>query len=140
MRQEFLMLADGAEAANGKIFILGGGVERHRAAEFPAPLRADIACGVRVEWGEANRTFAMGLKILNEDEKVAVAIEFQMEQGRPPGAKPGQDLRTLIALKGPFRIPEPGAYKLVMELNGVVQDPPFRFWVDKADRPTRPAG
>ncbi|MBF6604844.1 MAG: hypothetical protein IVW53_04590 [Chloroflexi bacterium] len=132
MQQEFLILADGAEAVNGKIFILGGGVERHTAPAFEpfAVLNADIACSVLVAWGEANRTFAVTLKIVDEDEKAAVALEFTMETGRPPGAKPGQDLRTLMAVRGPFPIPHPGGFKLAMELNGVAQAPPFRFWVD----------
>lgn len=137
MQQEFLILADSAEATNGKIFILGGGVDRHMAQSFEpaASLRADIACSILVPWGEANRTFAVTLKIVDEDEKVAVALEFTMESGRPPGAKPGQDLRTLMAVRGPFPIPHPGAYKLAMELNGLLQGPPFRFWVDKVERP-----
>lgn len=135
MQQEFLILADGAEATNGKIFILGGGVDRHAAASFDpvAPLQADIACSVLVDWGEANRTFAVALKIVDEDEKVAVALEFTMESGRPPGAKPGQALRTLMAVRGPFPIPHPGGFKVTMELNGVIQEPPFRFWVDQVD-------
>jgi hypothetical protein len=135
MQQEFLILADGAEAANGKIFILGGGVERHAAASFDpaAALHADIACSILVDWGEANRTFAVALKIVDEDETVAVALEFTMEAGRPPGAKPGQALRTLMAVRGPFPIPHAGGYKVTMELNGDVQEPPFRFWVDKVE-------
>lgn len=135
MQQEFLILADGAEAANGKIFILGGGVERHTAPSFDpvALLQADIACSVLVDWGEANRTFAVALKIVDEDEKVAVALEFTMESGRPPGAKLGQHLRTLMAVRGPFPIPHAGGYRLAMELNGMAQEPPFRFWVDQVE-------
>jgi hypothetical protein len=137
LQQEFLMLADGAEATNGKIFILGGGIDRHGAASFDpaAALQADIACSVLVDWGEANRTFAVGLKIVDEDEHVAVALDFTMESGRPPGAKPGQSLRTLLAVRGPFPIPHPGGYRLAMELNSVPQDPPFRFWVDQVAAP-----
>ena len=140
MRQEFLMLADGAEAMNGKIFILGGGVDRHAATSFDpaAALQAAIACSVLVDWGEANRTFAVALKIVDEDEHVAVALEFTMESGRPPGAKPGQRLRTLLAVRGPFPIPHPGGYRLAMELNGVPQAPQFRFWVDQAAAPLVP--
>jgi hypothetical protein len=137
VQQEFLMLADGAEAANGKIFILGGGIERHVAASFDpaAALQADIACSVLVDWGEANRTFAVALKMVDEDEHVAVALEFTMESGRPPGAKPGQRLRTLLAVRGPFPIPHAGGYRLAMELNGVPQEPPFHFWVDQVPAP-----
>jgi hypothetical protein len=138
MQQEFLMLADGAEAANGKIFILGGGVDRHASVSFDpaASLNAAIACSVLVEWSEANRTFAVALKIVDEDEHVAVALEFTMESGRPPGAKPGQQLRTLMAVRGPFPIPHPGGYRLAMELNGTPQTPPFYFWVDQVSGPT----
>lgn len=135
MQQEFLMLADGAEATNAKIFILGGGIDRHAAASFDpaAQLQAAIACSVLVDWGEANRTFAVALKIVDEDENVAVVLEFTMETGRPPGAKPGQRLRTLMAVRGPFPIPHPGGYRLAMELNGAPQEPPFHFWVDQID-------
>ena len=137
MKQEFVMLADGAEATNGKIFILGGGADRHASATFEpaAALRVDMACSVLVEWGEANRTFAVALKIVDEDEKIAVALEFTMESGRPPGAKPGQQLRTLLAVRGPFPIPHAGGYRLAMELNGVPQDPSFHFWVDQVEAP-----
>lgn len=131
MQQEFLILADGAEAVAGKIFILGGGVERYAALGFPTNLNADIAASVLVPWGETNRTFAVTLKIADEDENVAAALDFTMESGRPPGAKPGQDLRTLLAIRGPFPIPKAGGYKISMELNGVAQEPPFRFWVDE---------
>ncbi len=139
MKQEFLIMADGAEATNGKVYILGGGVERHVAAQFPANLRADIACALLVAWGEANRTSALTLKIVDEDEQIAVAMEMTFETGRPPGAKPGQDLRTLLAVRGPFPIPHAGGYKLVMELNGQQQEPPFRFWVDEAQRQISPS-
>jgi hypothetical protein len=137
VKQEFLMLADGAEATNGKIFILGGGADRHASASFEpaAALRADIACSVLVDWGEANRTFAVTLKIVDEDEQTAAVLEFTMETGRPPGAKPGQQLRTLLAVRGPFPIPHPGGYRLAMELNGVPQGPPFHFWVDQVAAP-----
>jgi hypothetical protein len=134
MRQEFLMLADGAEATNGKIFILGGGASVHRATDFPADMRADIACSVLIEWGEANRTYAIGLRIIDEDGKVAGTIGFNHEVGRPPGARPGQDLRTLLAVRGPFQIPHPGGYKIMMELDGKPQEPAFHFWVDKVPK------
>ena len=58
-------------------------------------------------------------------------MEFKTESGRPPGAKPGQDLRTLLAVRGPFPIEQPGAYKVVMELSRKAQEPPFRFWDDR---------
>jgi hypothetical protein len=135
MQQEFLMLADGAEAANGKIFILGGGVDRHLAPGFPTPLKADVALGFLVQWGETNNRHAVSLRILDEDDQpVATVLDGEFEVGRPPGAKPGQDLRQLIAIKGPLPpIPKAGAYKIVLELDGHQSGPPFRFWVDRVE-------
>lgn len=46
MQQELLLLAEAAESANGKIFIHGGGVDRHSVladARPPLQLKADIA-------------------------------------------------------------------------------------------------
>lgn len=133
MKQEFLMLADGAEAVNGKIYILGGGVERHLTQGFPTLLRADIAVGILVDWSETNQRQALLIRVADEDSKPVATIEAEFEAGRPPGAKPGQDFRTLMAIKGPIPIPHSGGYKVQLELNGVEQDPPFRFWVDPLD-------
>lgn len=138
MRQEFLILADGAESVNGKIHILGGGVDRHFAAQFPTMLMASIACSVLVEWGETNQTIAFGLRIVDEDENVIAPIDLNLETGRPAGSKPSQDLRTLLAVRGPFPIPKPGGYKIVMELNGTRQPNPFRFWVEQVQLPGGP--
>lgn len=133
MQQEFLILADAAEAANGKIFVHGGGVDRHSVlpnAKPPINLKADIALGILTDWTETNRTHVLGLTIYTEDAKTVWRMEGQFEVGRPPGAKPGQQFRQLIAIKGPIPLPERGAFKLVLELDGQEQDPPFRFWVE----------
>jgi hypothetical protein len=132
VRQEFLMLAEAAEAASGKIFIHGGCVERHHSARFPTQLRADIALSVLVPWGETNQTHVMTLCLVDEDQKEVLKVESEFVAGRPPTAKPAQDLRQLIAIKGPFPIKKPGAYKLVMTLDSQEQEPPFRFWVEEA--------
>ena len=139
IRQEFLLLADGAEAVNGKIYILGGGMDRYLARSFPVALKADVALGILVGWADTNSRHALQVKFMDEDSNPIIGIEAEFEVGRPAGAKPGQDIRNLLAIKGPFLIPKPGAYKLMISLNGEDQDPPFRFWVDQADVP-EPAG
>ncbi len=135
MQQEFLLLADGAEAVNGKIYVLGGGVDRHYvAAGAPRPiqLRADIAAGILLDWGETNNRYPMTLRIVDADENTVFHIDGEFEAGRPPGTKPGQPLRSIIAVKGPIPLPKPGGYRLQLDLAGQPQSPPFRFWVDEA--------
>ena len=141
MRQEFLLLADGAESVNGKIYILGGGTDRHfvpRGAKPPIQLRGDIAVGILVGWHETNNRHTMTIRIRDEDSAEHVRADIEFETGRPPGAKPSQDFRTLLAIKGPFPLPKSGGYKIELELDGVLQDPPFRFWIDEADLPVAP--
>jgi hypothetical protein len=132
MQQSFLILADGAEAANGKIHILGGGVDQHLAQAFPASLNVDIACSFVVGWHETERPIEVELAIVDETGEDAIRIGLDAVVGRPPGAHPGQEIRSQVAIKGPFPIPHPGAYLLVMRLEGVDQVPPFRFRVDQA--------
>lgn len=135
MRQEFLILSERAEAANGKIFIHGGAVERHFSQQFPTSLNADIAASFLIGWGETNQTHILEIRIVDEDENNILEIEAEMTPGRPPSAKPGQDLRELISIKGPYPIQKAGAYKVQATIDGVVQEPPFRFWVDPIEQP-----
>lgn len=135
MRQEFLMFAEGAEAVNGKIYILGGGIDLHTAPGFPTMLRADIALGFLTAWGETNRTINVKVRVVDEDDVEAFAIGLDTVVGRAPTTKPGQDIRSLIAIRGPFPMTKAGSYKAVMLLDDVPQEPPFRFWVDQAQLP-----
>lgn len=137
MRQEFLLFAERAEAVGSKIFIHGGAVDRHFVppkAPVPIQLMGDIAVGILTEWTETNRGHVMALRIVDEDEKPIWSMEAQLEVGRPPGAKSGQQFRQLLTVRGPFPVPERGAYKIILELDGKAQDPPFRLWVE--DLPT----
>lgn len=139
MQQEFLFLADSAEATNGKIYVLGGGADRHFVQPgwtAPINLRADIAVGILVTWAEANRRHTFAVRVLDEDDREVVAANGEFESHTSIGAKLGQDLRSVLTLKGPFPLPGLGGYKLVLELGGVRQSPPFRFWVDELQPPT----
>lgn len=140
MRQEFLILAERAEAVNGKIFIHGGAVERHFSQQFPTSLNADIAASFLVGWGETNQSHLLAIRLMDEDGNELLKIEAEMTPGRPPSAKPGQDLRQLISFKGPYPIQKAGAYKVEATIDGEPQEPPFRFWVEQMEQPgVRPA-
>jgi hypothetical protein len=138
MRQEFLMLAERAEAANGKIFIHGGAVERHFAAGFPTALNVDIAASFLIGWPEANRGHTLRIEILAGDGTTVIAVDAQIGAGRPPGAALGQDIRHLMALKGPFPIPGAGSYTLQATADGHAQEPAFQFRVEQMEQPHPP--
>ncbi len=88
-----------------------------------------------VEWGETNREVDVKVKIVDEDEKDVVIFDMKMTTGRPAQAKLGQDIRSIIAMQGPIRMLAAGAYKAVMALNDVAQEPPFRFWLEQVEVP-----
>ena len=142
MQQEFLLMAERAEATNGKIFIHGGAVDRHMVNAKAAPpiqLNADIALGILTDWGETNTDHVFKLRIVDEDSKPAWEMEAKFQVGRPPGAKPAQQFRQLIAIRGPFPLPRVGPFKTVLEIDGKEQDPPFRFWIEAIDMPGGPS-
>ena len=135
MRQEFLMLAERAEAANGKVFIHGGAVERHFAAGFPTALNVDIAASFLIGWAESNRAHTMQIRIVGSGGEQLLAIDAQIGPGRPPAARLGQDIRHLMAFKGPFPIPVAGSYTVEATSDGVLQEPAFHFWVEQMEPP-----
>ena len=49
-----LMLADSAQAVDGKLYILGGAWNILRFPEFPAQLIVGIAVAIDVDWNETN--------------------------------------------------------------------------------------
>jgi hypothetical protein len=141
MQQEFLIMADRAEAIGGKMFIMGGGIDRHaftRVQPGPVQLNADIALGILTDWTETNSSHIMAVRVVSEDGQTVWTLEGQFEVGRPPGAKPAQQFRQLIAIRGPIALPDAGAYKVELELDGTVQGPPFRFWLDETSVPAPP--
>ena len=135
MQQVFLILADGSAAVGGKIHILGGGVDHHQAPSFPTNLNVAIACSFLVAWQETDRPVDVQLRITDESGTEIIAIGIEAVVGRPAHARMGQDVRSQLAVRGPFPIPRAGGYLLAMRLDGVDQQPPFRFWVDQAAPP-----
>jgi len=108
---DFVILADRAEAVNGRLYMMGGGFERLFVANFEVGANFDIALGVLVPWTAANEEHRLVIAIQHEDGRpIEDPIEIGMNVGRPPHAIPGQAFRSIIAIHGVFKFPGPGAY------------------------------
>lgn len=95
-----LLLADHAQAINGKLYILGGGWSIINAKNV------DMAIAIKIEvpWIEANTPHNLKLVLVTEDEQPVMIndrpceIKTDFEVGRPPGLRAGIPLDFALAV------------------------------------------
>lgn len=114
-----LMLADAAQAAENKLYVLGAGWD----VIGPNPSPFAIAMIIRVPWDQANRRHQWRLELVDADgeqfvlptpmgEEEAVQLTGEFEVGRPPGVAPGSWLQVPIALTfAPLPLEPGGRYE-----------------------------
>jgi hypothetical protein len=120
-----LLLADSAQAVDGKLYILGGGW----SVTGPDPTPMAIAMKIEVPWDETNRRHAWRLELIDADgEPVrapgdgahAIEIGGEFEVGRPAGVKPGTPIDLPLAINLSALALEPGGRYV------------WRLWIDGA--------
>ena len=95
-----LMLADAAQVADGKLFILGGGL----AEIGPGPQPVAIAMLLDVPWDLTNTQHEWQFELLDEDgtpvlfDDQPILVGGQFEAGRPVGATPGTAIGVPLAI------------------------------------------
>ena len=115
MEIEYALLADGAQAVSGKLFVLGGGWNIFRAQSFPAPAQIAVAAGVTMSPTEAGKH---PIKLVLADEAgVPVVPEFngQFDSAQPgPDYPPGLAIKVPLAMNIGLAIPRPGTYRILL--------------------------
>ena len=132
-----MMLADSAQAAEGKLFVLGGGWTHTGPAYVPSA----IAMIISVPWSEANRRHRLKLSLVTSDGepfeitgangvRQALELHTEFEVGRPPGLTPGSSLTVPLAINvGPLQY-EPGRYEWQCTIDDAAHDDwklPFEY-------------
>jgi hypothetical protein len=113
-----MLLADYAQAAEGKLNIIGGGW--NITGPLPAPFA--IALLLEVPWDRTNEPHHFKLELVDSDGHPVLvptpdgerplSIETDFEVGRPPGVKPGTPLPFPLALNiGPQPLAPGGRYE-----------------------------
>src|ERR1700722_3862739 len=122
MKIDYAVLADAAQAVGGKIFILGGGWNVFRSANYPAPVQLAIAIGLGFASSEIGARSP--LKILIADEAgvpVVPELNGQIETGHfAPDLPQGLPVKVPVAWNVNFAVPRPGKYVIVVTV-GVAQ-------------------
>jgi hypothetical protein len=107
---DFLILADRAEAVNGKLYLMGGGFDRLSVIDFRQPIPFSVSIGVLVPWNDANTPQTLHLWIETEDGAKITEFQAVLNVGRPPLAITGQSFRAIFAIQNLWQIPQPGTY------------------------------
>ena len=135
-----MMLADHAQAINGKLYIVGGGW----TLTGPQPTPSGIAIKIEVPWNEANRPHVLRLRLCDSGSRPisiqtpvgnsAVELMANFEVGRPPGVPPGTPLDVTLAFNlGPLPLPLGSRLRWVLDIDGNTED----YWHEAFS--TRPA-
>jgi hypothetical protein len=114
---DYLLLADGAQVQNGKLYVLGGGWERLQFEAYPQTIPVGIALGVRVPWGETNRRHVFRIRGVDADGQEIFGGQGEFELGRPPGIPAGTSQIFQVALTMPLPVPAPGHYSVEADVD-----------------------
>jgi hypothetical protein len=120
-----MMLADHAQALNGRLYIMGGGAT-HVVLGTPFA----IALLIEVPWDQANEKHHFALQLTNGDGQSVnvptqtgtgpLEIGGDFEVGRPPGIKKGSRLPFALALNfGPMPLLSDTVYVWSLNIDGV---------------------
>lgn len=112
MRIEYALLADYADLAGGKLYLMGGGWDTYHAAQAPFQLRIAVALGVRVGWEETNQPVPVRVVIEDDDGNEIVRMDGTLNVGRPPHLPPGTAQLAQMAANLPANIPAFGGYRV----------------------------
>jgi len=112
-----MLLADAAQAVDGKLYILGGGW----SVTGPDPSPMALAIKIEVPWNDANIPHRLRLILCDEDSRPIlvptsrgdqqIEINTSFEVGRPPGLRPGTPIDLPLAFNFlPLPLPSNSRY------------------------------
>jgi hypothetical protein len=122
VESDFMMVADGAQAVGGKLYVLGGGWSHLFVSQLPGkPLTPfAVALGLRVSYDLTNRRFTFTLEVVDADGQQIgeppAAGEFEV--GRPPGLRPGTSQTVVFAIVVAPEFPAAGRYEFRALVDG----------------------
>jgi hypothetical protein len=110
----FTLADHAAVSPDGKLYLNGGSVSAMTVPQLPGPLGPLwLAILIRVPWHLTSEPLTMRLRVLTADRQSIgpdPAATAQFEVGRPPGARPGDELYVPFAIAlGGFQVPAEGS-------------------------------
>ncbi len=124
---DFALLADAVQAAQGKLYVLGGGWDTLFVPEFPAR-HASLGIGIRVRvpWSWTEQTVMISVDLQDEDGGRVLPtgpLLHGVRVARPAGIPEGTDVGLVRAFTfNNIVFPAEGAYSFVIALNDQLSD------------------
>jgi hypothetical protein len=122
MRLTTFLIADHAEACNGKLYITGGCWDTLFAGGFPTQHpHLSIAAALYVPWRATNQSHTIAVDLVDADGNSVLRepIQGKFEAGRPPGMRPGDNSNLVLVFNIDGLIVEkPGRYEWVFMVDG----------------------
>src|SRR5438105_12051312 len=101
---DYAVLADGAQAVQGKHYILGGGWDALYALAYPV-IHPHLAIALRlaVPWNDTNQPFTLELDVQNADGQSILPsppgpLTGTMNVGRPPHLAQGANQHVVLVM------------------------------------------
>jgi hypothetical protein len=108
---EYLILADAAEALNGKLYLMGGGWDSIFVRDISQRVAMGIACGVLIPYGETDEEHTLVLSIEDQDGgQVASPLTVKFKTGRPPTLERGAPMHLPFAIKAEYQLSGYGTF------------------------------
>src|SRR5919109_1795130 len=123
------MLADFAQVADGKLYVMGGGW----TFIGPQPSPFAIAGLIEVPWHRTNEKHTFKFELIDLDGQAVhvdtpegaqpVLLEGEFEVGRPPGMPVGASVPIPLAFNhGPVQLPSGSHFEWRIEISGEARD------------------
>lgn len=124
-----MLLADSAQVADGKLYVLGGGW----SLIGPDPVPTAIALKIDVDWNEADRPHHWELYLVDEDGRPAMAemadgpqaieVRGDFEVSRPEAVPAGSPIDVALAVNfGPLPLTPSTRYTWRLVIDGDARD------------------
>jgi uncharacterized protein DUF6941 len=122
-RVDCFLIADSAQVADGKLYVLGGGWERLTVQQVPVTRTVEIATRIIVAWTETNRPLTFELQLVTEDGEALLnpAATPSVTVGRPVHLREGSDQAVPLVLKvNGVALKQAGRYVFTLSYDGEV--------------------
>lgn len=116
---DFVILADFAQAVQGKLNLIGGGWNLHHArAAYPSNLLLGLGIGILVPWSETNRQHTLHFEIKKSEGPMVMEGKGEYAIGRDVLTPVGMTQRVTLGISAPVVVPEPGTYEVTVSTAG----------------------